>query len=116
MPLLYGVHISQLRQSFLTFIWFAKVSGHLAGFNARIKTLTANFSNMDIGIINFGKLVLRFFVETWNWSLSTILGITLLLQGLSEYEFYGDLVYKFRKKYILANLNIFIILVKLTMI
>ena len=44
----YGVYISQL-------IRFARVSSHLADFNACNKTLTAKFSNRGIGSIDLGK-------------------------------------------------------------
>ena len=54
-------------------IRFAHVPSHADNFNTRNKVLTANFSNKDIDIINF-------------------------VQGLSEPEYYGDLVYKFNKK------------------
>ena len=75
----YGVYISQL-------IRFARVSSHVDDFNTRNKVLTANFSDKDIDIINFVRRSLSF------------IGLkTLLLQGLSESEFYGDLVYKLRK-------------------
>ena len=45
----YGVHISQL-------IRFARVSSHVADFNARNKSLTAKLLQQGIGIINFKRL------------------------------------------------------------
>ena len=65
----YGVCISQL-------IRFARVSSHVDDSK------------------NFSKFYRRHFdiVSKYNVGLKT-----LLLQGLSEPEFYGDLVYKFRK-------------------
>ena len=45
----YGLYISQL-------IRFARVSSQVADFNARNESLTANFSNRAIGIINFERL------------------------------------------------------------
>ena len=86
----YGVYISQL-------IRFARVSSHLADFNARNKNLTAKLLQQGIGIINFGKLFSKYlrnfeFVSKYNSGLRS-----LLQQGLSEPEFYGDLVYKLRK-------------------
>ena len=51
---------------------------------------------MAIGIINFEKHFLNFIVDTkiskYNVGLKTLLG-----EGLSEPEFHGDLVYKFKK-------------------
>ena len=56
------------------------MSSHLTGFNARNKSLTA-------------KLLQHFeFVSKYNTGLKS-----LFQQGLSETEFYGDLLYKFRK-------------------
>ena len=67
----YGVHISQL-------IRFARVSNHVADFNARNKSLTA-------------KLLPQ------GYRCHELVGLkTLLHQGLSEPEFNGDLVYKFK--------------------
>ena len=51
----YGVYISQL-------IRFARVCNHVTDFNAR----RPNFSNRDIGIINFEKPFLNFIVDTMN--------------------------------------------------
>ena len=85
----YGVYISQL-------IRFARVSSHVVDFNARNKSLTANFSNRAIGKLRktFSKFYRRHYelVSKFNVGLKT-----LLHQGLSEPEFYGDLVYKFKK-------------------
>ena len=51
--------------------------------------LTVLFSNRAIGIINFEKTFSKF---------KFIVGLeTLLREGLSEPEFYCDLVYKFKK-------------------
>ena len=62
-----------------------------------IKVYLPNFSNRAIGIINFERLSPNFsrhyeLVSKFNVGLKT-----LLHQGLSEPEFYGDLVYKFKK-------------------
>ena len=81
----YGVYISQL-------IRFARVSSHVADFNV-IKVYLPNFSNRAIGIINFERLSPNVNADTkFNVGLKT-----RLHQGLSEPEFYGDLVYKFKK-------------------
>ena len=82
----YGVYISQL-------IRFARVSSHVADFNARNKSLTAKGLKQGY---RYHKLRLspNFIADTMNW----FLGLkTFLHQGLSEPEFYGDLVYKFKK-------------------
>ena len=80
----YGVYISQL-------IRFARVSSHVADFNARNKSLTAKLLQQGYRYHKlrktFSKLVSKF-----NVGLKT-----LLHQGLSEPKFYGDLVYKFKK-------------------
>ena len=87
-----GVYISQL-------IRFAGVSSHVADFSAHNKSLAANFSNRAIGTINFGRLSQNFIIDTMNWFLKFNVGLKPLLhQGLSEPEFYGDFVYKFKKK------------------
>ena len=69
----YGVYISQL-------IRFARVSSHVDDSNTRNKVLTAKLLRQG------------YRYHKYNVGLKT-----LLLQGLSEPEFYGDLVYKFRK-------------------
>ena len=61
----YGVYISQL-------IRFAKVSSHVADFNARNKSLTAKLLQV-IGIINFESLSPNFIADTMNWFLNSML-------------------------------------------
>ena len=55
-----------------------------------------NFSNRAIGIINFKKHFLNFIVDTMDSKYNVGLK-TLLRESLYEQEFYGDLVYKFKK-------------------
>ena len=87
----YGVNISQL-------IRFARVSSHVDDLNTRNKVLTAKLLRKGYRYHKirkaFSKFCQRHFdiVSKYNVRLKT-----LLLQGLSESEFYGDLVYKFRK-------------------
>ena len=87
----YGVYISQL-------IRFARVSSHVADFNARNKSLTAKLLQQGyryhILRKNFSKFYRRHYelVSKFNVGLKT-----LLHQGLSEPEFYGDLVCKFKQ-------------------
>ena len=86
----YGVYISQL-------IRFARVSSHVADFNARNKSLTAKLLQQGYRYHKLRKTFSKFYrhyelVSKFNVGLKT-----LLHQGLSEPEFYGDLVYKFKK-------------------
>ena len=62
----YGVYISQL-------IRFARVSSHVADFNARNKSLTAKLLQQAIGIINFERLSPNFIADTMNWFLNSML-------------------------------------------
>ena len=82
----YGVYI------FSQLIRFARVSSHVADFNACNKSLRA------ISIINFERHFLNFFYQHYELVSRFSVGLkTLLHQGLSEREFCGDLVYKFKK-------------------
>ena len=87
----FGVYISQL-------IRFARVSSYVDDFNNRNKVLTAKLLRQGYRYHKLHKafsiLYRRHFniVSKYNVELKT-----LLLQGLSEPELYGDLVYKFRK-------------------
>ena len=62
----YGVYISQL-------IRFARVSSHVADFNARNKSLTTKLLQRAIGIINFERLSPNFIADTMNWFLNSVL-------------------------------------------
>ena len=72
------------------------MSSHVDDFNTRNKVLTAKLLRQGSHTIRpaFSKFYRRHcdIVSKYNGGLKT-----LLLQGLSEPEFYGDLVYKFRK-------------------
>ena len=87
----YGVYISQLTR-------FARVCNHVTDFNARNKCLTAKLLQQVNGINKFRKTFSKFYrrhyelISKYNVGLKTLLG-----EGLSEPEFYGDLVYKFKK-------------------
>ena len=59
-----------------------------------IKPLLPNFSGRAIVILNFVRRFRNFIADTEKYSVSLK---TLLQQGISEPEFYGDLVYRFRK-------------------
>ena len=88
-----GVYISQL-------IRFARVSSHVTDFNTRNKLLTAKLLNQGYRYHKLRKAFSKFYrrhsdlVSKFNVGLKS-----LLQQGVSEPEFYGDLVYKFRKIY-----------------
>ena len=87
----YGVSISQL-------IRFARVSNLVDDFNTRNKVLTAKLFRQRYRYHKLRKAFSKFnrrhfdIVSKYNVGLKT-----LLLQDLSEPEFYGDLVYKFRE-------------------
>ena len=86
----YGVYISQL-------IRFARASSNLNDFNYRNKALTAKLIRQSYRYFKLRKAFSKFYrrhsalVEKYSVSLKT------RQQGISEPEFYGDLVYRFRK-------------------
>ena len=87
----YGVYNSQL-------IRFARVSSHVDDFNTRNKALTAKLLRQGYRYHKLRKAFLKFYRRHFDKVSKFNVGLkTLLLQGLSELEFYGDLVYKFRK-------------------
>ena len=88
----YGLYISQL-------IRFARASSNLNDFNYHNKALTAKLLRQSYRYFKLRKTFSKFYrrhsalAEKNNISLKT-----LLQQGISEPEFYGDLVFRFRKK------------------
>ena len=87
----YGVYISQL-------IRFARVSTHVVDFNARNKSLTAKLFQQGYRYHKLRKTFSKFYRRHYQLVSKFSVGLkTLLHQGLSEPEFYGDLVYKFKK-------------------
>ena len=62
----YGIYISQL-------IRFARVSSHVAVFNARYKNLTAKLLNKAISILNFERRSSNFIADTMNCFLNSML-------------------------------------------
>ena len=88
----YGVYISQL-------IRFARASSNLSDFNYRNKALTAEFLRQVYRYFKLRKAFSKFYrrhsalLEKYSVSLKT-----LLQQGISEPEFYGDLVHRFCRK------------------
>ena len=95
----YGVYISQL-------IRFARVYNHVADINARNKCLTAKLLQQGYRYHKLRKTFSKFYrrhyelISKYNVGLKTILN-----EGFSEPEFYGDLVYKFKK---LIGSNVFL--------
>ena len=101
----YGVYISQL-------IRFAIVCNHVTDFNARNKSLTAKLLQQDsrnksltakllqqdYRYHKLRKTFSKFYRRHYELISKYNVGLkTLLSEGLSEPEFYGDLVYKFKK-------------------
>ena len=88
----YGVYISQL-------IRFARVCSHVADFNARNKSLTTKLLQQGYRYHKLRKTFSKFYRRHCELVSKFNVGLKPLLhQGLSEPEFYGDLVYKFKKK------------------
>ena len=87
----YGVYISKL-------IRFARASSNLSDFNCRYEALTAKLLRQGYRYFKLHKAFSKFYrrhsalLEKYSASKKT-----LLQQGISEPEFYGDLVYRFRK-------------------
>ena len=88
---LYGVYISQL-------IRFARASSNLNAFNYLNKAFTAKRLRQGYRYFKLQKAFSKFYrrhsalLEKYSVNPKT-----LLQQGISEPEFYGDLVYRFRK-------------------
>ena len=87
----YGVYISQL-------IRFASVCNHVADFNARNKFLTAKLLKHGHRYHKLRKTFSKFYRRHFELISKFNVGLkTLLRECLSEPEFNGDLVYKFKK-------------------
>ena len=85
----YGVYISQ-------FIRFARVCSHVDDFNTRNKCLTAKLLKQGYRYHKLRKVFSKFYRRHYELISKFNVGLkSLLYQGLSEPEFYGDLVYKF---------------------
>ena len=85
----YGVYDSQL-------IRFARVASHVDDFNNhnRNKVLTAKLLRLGDRYHNLRKAFAKFYRRHFDIVSKYNVGLkTLLLQGLSEPKFYGDLVY-----------------------
>ena len=87
-----GVYISQL-------IRFARVTSHVADFNACNKSLTAKLLQQGYWYHKLRKTFSKFYRRHYELASKFNVGLKPLLhQGLSEPEFYGDLVYILKKK------------------
>ena len=87
----YGVYISQL-------IRFARICSHVDDFNTRNKCLTAKLLKQGYRYHKLRKAFSKFYRRHYELISKFNVGLkSLLHQGLSEPEFYGDLVYKFKK-------------------
>ena len=91
MTSLSGVYISQR-------IRFTRVSSHVADFNTRNRNVTAKLFQQGYRYHKLRKTFSRFYRRHYELVSKFSVGLKPLLhQGLSEPEFYGDLVYKFKK-------------------
>ena len=85
-------------------IRFARASSNLSDFNCRNKALTAKLLRQGYRYFKLRKAFSKFYrrhsalVEKYSVSLKT-----LLQQGISEPEFYADLVHRFRKLVVKSN-------------
>ena len=87
----YGVYISQL-------IRFARASSIVADFNTRNKLLTQKLLKQGYRYHKLRKTFSKFYRRYYDLIFKSQVGLkSLLHQGLSEPDFYGDLVYKFKK-------------------
>ena len=87
----YGVYISQL-------IRFARASSHVADCNIRNKLLTQKLLKQGYWYHKLHKTFSKFYRRYYDFIYKFQIGLkSLLRQGLSEPEFYGDLVYKLKK-------------------
>ena len=87
----YGVCISHL-------IRFARVCSHVEDFNARNKCLTAKLLKQGYRYHKLKRAFSKFYRRHYELISKFNVGLkSLLHQGLLEPEFYGDLVYRFKK-------------------
>ena len=74
------------------------MSSHVDDLNTRNKVLTAKLLRQGYRYHKLRKAFSKFYRRHFDIVSKYNVGLkTLLLQGLSEPKFYGDLVYKFRK-------------------
>ena len=86
----YGFYICQL-------IRFARASNHVADFNTRNKLLTQKLLKQGYRYHKLRKTFFKFLRRYYDLISKFQIGLkSLLRQGVSEPEFYGDLVYKLK--------------------
>ena len=74
------------------------VSSHVDDFNTRTKVLTAKRLRQEYRYHKIHKAFSKFYLRHFDIVSKYNVGLKqLLLEGLSEPELYGELVYKFRK-------------------
>ena len=74
------------------------MSSHVDDFNTRKKVLTAKFLRQGYRYDKLRKAFSKFYRRHFDLVSEFNVGLkTLLHQGLSEPQFYGDLLYKFKK-------------------
>ena len=77
---------------------FARVCNHVTDFNARNKCLTAKLLQQGYRYHKLRQTFSKFYRRHYELISKYNVGLkTHLSEGLSEPEFYGDLVYKFKK-------------------
>ena len=87
----YGVYISQL-------ICFARASGYAADFNTRNKLSTKKPLKQGYWYHKLRKTFSKFYRRNFDLISKFQVGLkSLMRQGLSEPDFYGDLLYKLKK-------------------
>ena len=94
----YGVYVSQL-------IRFARASSYVTDFNTRNKSLTQKLLKQGYRYHKLRKTFSKFYRQYYDLISKFQDELkSLLRQGLSEPEFYGELVYKLKK---IVGSNIF---------
>ena len=82
----------------LSLTGFTFLNIYVSDFNARSKSLTANLLQQGYRYHKLRKTFSKFYRRHYKLVSKSNVGLKPLLhQGLSEPEFYGDLVYKFKK-------------------
>ena len=79
---------------------FARVCNHVTAFNTRNKCLTAKLLQQGYRYHKLQKTCSKFYRRHYDYEFISKYNVglkTLLSKGLSEPEFYVDLVYKFKK-------------------
>ena len=83
----------------MEYISLARVCSHVDDFNTRNKCLTAKLLKQGYRYHKLRKAFSKFYRRHYELISKFNVGLkSLLHQGLSEPEFYGDLVYKLKKK------------------